>query len=123
MANVLDSLSFHQAALSGNRSETVRYHVGGDSFDVTAVVGATPIGFDLGNGVIQSWQATDFFIEADDLVLAGEEFLPEVGHRIVRTIRGVEVAFEVMPADDQRPFYPSDEARNVLRIHTKEVCG
>lgn len=109
------------STLKTSEGETVTIKVGGDEVDVTAVVGATPIGVDFGNGVFQTWQSTDFLIEASELVAGGVSFLPEPGMAFVRTIGGDEKRFEVMPADDGRVFRYTDPGRAMLRIHTKEV--
>lgn len=104
-------------------SQTVTIRDGAaESGDVLATIGQTVIGFDLGNGIVQSWQTTDFLIQAEDFVLEGNEVLPCVGMTITRTIRGNEVVFEVLNTDDGRCYRYSDDAtREMLRVHTRET--
>lgn len=115
------------SVLSSNEGEPVEYARGEELVDggLTAVVGATPIGFLLDSaGGTQSWQTTDFQIAAADLVIGGELTLPQVGDRIVRRIGGQRVPFEVLNADDRRCFrYVDGATRATLRVHTKEIHG
>jgi hypothetical protein len=97
-------------------------HGAATSGNVSATVGATLVGFDLGNGIVQSWQTTDFLIKADDFVVGSVETLPCLGMRINRTISGNDVQFEVLNADDGRCYRYSDDAtRTMLRVHTREI--
>lgn len=120
MANVQDSLSFHRAALRGSCAVEARIHVGGDYVDVPATIGQTPIGFDHGNGVIQTWQSTDFLVQAADLVIADQEITPHVGMWIACTLNGRSVEFNVLEADNGRCFQWSGPGRTTFRIHAKE---
>lgn len=92
------------------------------SDSVIAVVGQTVPGFDLGNGIVQSWETTDFLIAASSFIIDSGATLPAVGMVIVRTINSREVQYEVTNADDGRCYRFCDGAtRDMLRIHTREI--
>lgn len=113
-------------ALPAVAGETVTYLHDLEPVTLTdVVIGETPIGFDFGTGnIIQSWQTTDFLIPAASLALFGSEFVPQPGHRIVRTVLDQTIPFEVRNADDGRCFRYSDAVtREMLRVHCKEVMG
>lgn len=123
---MLDTASaWLDSTLKTSEGETVTLHVGGELLEVTAVIGATPIGFDFGTGgAIQSWQTTDFLIEVSELELNSAAFLPETGMQIDRTVNGFSTPYEVRPVEDGRCYRYSDAvARTMLRIHAKEVPG
>jgi len=90
--------------------------------DVVAVIGTMPVGYDLGNGILQSWQATDFFVSAALLAdPSGNEITPEVGQEFSRIVRGRAVIYRVCILDDGRCARPTDPSGRTLRIHTKEA--
>lgn len=104
--------------------QAVEVEVGGETINCTAVPGMTPIGFDLGNGILQTWQTQDFLIAVDELVLHGETVEPEQGMRIIRTVNGERVPFKVLATEDGRCWRWSDGVtRSMRRIHTKEGSG
>jgi len=88
--------------------------------NLTAVIGVTPIGFDLGGGVLQSWQITDFFLAADDLTDGAEEITPAVGQIFTRLIGGREVEYQVCNTDAGRCYRHPDPSWRTLQIHTKQ---
>lgn len=106
------------ATLAASDGETVTYSRGIPNVSLTAVLGATPTGFDLGNGILQTWQTQDFLIAETDLELSGHEVKPAVGDEV--TSDGV--VFRVCNATDGRCWRFTDPHRRTLRIHTKEVC-
>jgi hypothetical protein len=90
--------------------------------DVVAVIGATPVGFDLGNGILQSWLTTDFLIAANEISdPSGNEITPEVGQEITRIVRGKAITYRVCILDDGHCFRATDPSRRTLRIHTKQA--
>ncbi len=122
LADLLESLSFHHAALAGSRSRTVRYWRGAASVELSATFGSTPVGFALSGGVVQSWQTNDILVSTSDLVLGGAAILPQLGDRVEATINGQLVRFIVAETDDQRTHRWHDGAgRERLRIHLREA--
>lgn len=123
MADVLDSLSFHHAALRGSRSRTVRYWRGSAYVDLPATFGSTPIGFALSGDVTQSWQTNDIIASVSDLVLGGHAIEPERGDRVEATINGELVKFVVAETDDKRTHrYEHGGVRERYRIHMREAA-
>lgn len=106
------------STLATSDGVTVRYSRGIPYVDVTAVLGQTPTGFDLGNGILQTWQTQDFLIPQADFELSGSDVSPQVGDEV----RSGDVVFRVCLADDGRCWRFTDPYRRTMRIHTKEVC-
>ena len=116
-----DASAWLDATLATSDGETVRYSRGIPHVDVTAVSGQTPVDFDFGHGVLQTWQTQDFLIAAAALILSTHETTPCVGDEIKATIRSESVCFRVCNADDGRCFRYTDANRTMLRVHTKEI--
>lgn len=115
---MLDTASaWLDAQLATSEGVTVRYARGIPNVDVTAVLGQTPVGFDLGGGVLQTWQTQDFFLTKSTLLLSGHQAYPEVGDEI--TYSGT--TFRVCNATDGRCYRYTDPYRRTMRVHTKEI--
>ena len=102
-------------------SQAVTYHRGTDSVPLHATVGKTDYEVEDEYGFCVKAEVVDFLIRADDLVMAGQKTLPQLGDQI-RFTRGEQImVFEVMALAGQSCWRYSDSFGQTLRIHTKQV--
>ena len=122
MADLLEESS---AWLDGQRlkhlSRTVSYRRGEDAVDVRAAIGRTVFEVEDSVGVLERTESRDFLIPATDLVLGGEEVLPQQGDRIAESQDERVYIYEVMAPGREPCWRFSDAYRRTLRIHTKQV--
>jgi hypothetical protein len=125
---VADLLAQGSAWLEDQRhrylTTTVTYRRGDQNVQVQATIGRTIFRLDApsdGFGVTTRYVSRDYLIRAADLVLNGEQTLPQRGDQIVE-LNGV--THEVMgPGSGEPDWRFSDPQRLTLRIHTKEIPG
>ncbi len=103
-------------------TRTVVYQRGDSSVQVQATVGQTVFRIDDGYGGSVRVVQRDYLIRGEDLVLDGDEVLPQRGDR-VREVQGNKVfVHEVMgPGGSEPDWRYSDPHRRTLRIHTKHT--
>jgi len=120
--NLDSSAAWLDLILASSNGELVTFRDGALIVsNLTAVVGVTPIGFDLGGGVLQTWQVTDFFVSAADLTDGADTVTPAVGQIFTRVIGGREVEYQVCNADNGRCFRYPDPSWRTFQIHTKQA--
>ena len=102
-------------------SRPVTYARGEHSVEVQAAVGRTEFEVDNGTGILEKVESRDFLIRTSDLVLGGQNVLPERGDRIRETKDGLTYVYEVMAPGREPCWRYSDPYRRALRIHTKLV--
>jgi hypothetical protein len=73
-------------------------------------------------GIIQKIHSRDYLVEASELTIGRVAIEPRAGDRIIETISGQSMTFEVFPVDGDRCFRYRDASRQTLRIHTKRVA-
>lgn len=79
---------------------------------------------DLVDGtLVVSVRYRDFFVDVADYRIDGDEVAPQVDDKIVQTINGRSVVFQVVPLPGEREYRRSDRSGFVWRIHTREVAG
>ena len=100
---------------------TVTYHRGAFSVEIDATVGATRFEVDDGYGTVVEQEIRDYILASSDLVLDGEQVLPQRGDEIREVRGGVTYVYEVMDMGPERPYRFCDPAGKTLRIHTKHV--
>lgn len=123
MARAFDNAvkGLHRAARA-SRGLAVMYSRGDDSAAITAVPARSRVSMTDESGLTVTGQERDFIILAADLVLDGEQVLPERGDRIEQTVDGeTTYTYEVMPIAGQKHYQPCDDQGRLLRIHTKLV--
>jgi len=113
--------------LQGRRREhlsrTVTYRRGADSVEVAATVGETAFRLTEDYGAQVRVVRRDYLIAADDLVLGGQQVLPQAGDRTEETDGDQVFIYEVMgPGGGEPDWRYSDPYRRTLRIHTKHVA-
>ena len=97
------------------------YRHGPYSVDVPATVGVTRFEVDDGYGLVIEQEMRDYLIATADLVLHGEQTLPERGDEILEERDGVTSVYEVMELGAEQRYRTCDPAGKTLRIHTKHV--
>jgi hypothetical protein len=100
---------------------TVFYLRGAESIEVAATIGKTVFEIDDGIGARTQFEARDFLILADDLILDGRIVLPERGDRVQEVQTGKTFLYEVLAPGKEPCWRYSDPYRKTLRIHTKQV--
>jgi len=123
MADLLETGS---AWLHGQRKQhmvrTVTYRRGSASVEVRATVGQTVFRLVEDYGAQVRVVRRDYLVAAGDLVLNGQQALPEAGDRIEETDGDKVLIYEVMgPGGGEPDWRYSDPYRRTLRIHTKLV--
>jgi hypothetical protein len=122
MADLLQKASdWLEAMRNRHASRLVTYTRGTEAVVVSATIGKTIFQIDDGLGVSTQFEARDFLILAQELLLGGEKALPQRGDRI-QEMQGEEtVEYEVLAPGKEPCFRYSDPFRKTLRIHSKQV--
>ena len=137
MADIIsNALDFLHQKLAAHASVQVQYFQGANSVTLSAVVGTptgkqysqlglSPTAFDLtqGNPINMN---RDFSLLASDLVINGQQVLPQEGDEVWETTSdGVTAVYQVMPTQqgglawEYETGYRGPQAR--LTVHTKYV--
>jgi len=116
-----DGLDWLEEQRKEHLTRAVTYRRGASSVQVAAMVGATRFEVDDGYGLVVEQEMRDYIIAAADLVLDGEQMLPERGDEILEERDGVTYVYEVMELGAQQHYRFCDPAGKTLRIHTKHV--
>ena len=103
-------------------TRTVTYERGTDSVELAATVGRTEFEQADEYGVVHRIEARDYLVRAEDLVLAGQQTLPQAGDRIRETDGAQTFVYEVVAPGIEPPWRYSDPYRKTLRVHTKHVA-
>ena len=123
MANLLQSgTSWLADQLKTHASLQVTYVRGGEQVVVSATIGRTEFEIDDGSGIVQRLISRDYLIQAADLILAGNQTLPQPGDLIRETQGGSVMVYEVMTPGNEQHYRYSDPFGKLLRIHTKHVA-
>jgi hypothetical protein len=100
--------------LSASASRSVRYYRGTDYGVVAATVGSSRFESQGTSGVIETWESRDFMIRYGSLPF-GE---PQRHDKVVETINGVDVTYEVTSPRGVPVFHYGDAFRQTVRVHT-----
>jgi len=100
--------------LSAGASRSVRYSRGADYGTVLATIGTSRFESQGTSGVIEQWESRDFVIKAGTLPF-GE---PLRHDKIVDTINGVDITYEVTSPRGVPVFHYGDAFRQTVRVHT-----
>jgi len=104
-------------------TRTVVYQRGQNTVELQATVGQTVFRIDDGYGGSVRFVQRDYLIRGEDLVLAGDEVIPQRGDRIRETKDSKVFVHEVMgPGSGEPDWRYSGPNRSTLRIHTKHVA-
>jgi len=100
--------------LSAGASRSVRYQRGADYGIVNATVGNSRFEAQGTSGVVEMWESRDFIIKAG-LLPFGE---PQRHDKIVETLNGVDITYEVTSPRGVPVFHYGDAFRQTIRVHT-----
>lgn len=100
--------------LSAGAARSVRYQRGADFGSVLAVVGTSRFESQGTSGVIETWESRDFIVKTGSLPF-GE---PQRHDRIVETLNGIDVTYEVTSPRGVPVFHYADAFRQSVRVHT-----
>jgi hypothetical protein len=115
MADLLASgASWLAGQLSASASRSVRYSRGADFGTVLATIGSSRFESQGTSGVIEQWESRDFVIKAGTLPF-GE---PLRHDKIVETVNGVDITYEVTSPRGVPVFHWGDAFRQAVRVHT-----
>ena len=115
MSDLLASgASWLAGQLSASASRSVRYSRGADFGTVLATIGSSRFESQGTSGVIEQWESRDFVIKAGTLPF-GE---PLRHDKIIDTINGVDITYEVTSPRGVPVFHWGDAFRTTVRVHT-----
>jgi len=100
--------------LAASASRSVRYARGADYGTVLATIGTSRFESQGTSGVIEQWESRDFVIKAGTLPF-GE---PLRHDKIIDTINGVDITYEVTSPRGVPVFHYGDAFRQTVRVHT-----
>ena len=103
--------------LAASASRSVRYQRGVDFGMVNAAIGTSRFESQGTSGVIEQWESRDFIIKAGTLPF-GE---PLRHDKIVETVNGVDVTYEVTSPRGVPVFHHGDAFRQTVRVHTISI--
>ncbi len=115
---------FSRAATFLNRAmkdvdpHDVVYTRGATSLSFVAWIGRTVFASNRQNSVRVEFGEIDFFIEPSDLAGLAE---PKEGDRLVCTLGGSSMTFEIMAIPNEPAWRYSDPQRTRFRVHMKRV--
>jgi hypothetical protein len=115
MSDMLASgASWLASQLAAGASRSVRYSRGADFGTVLATIGTSRFESQGTSGVVEQWESRDFIIKAGTLPF-GE---PLRHDKIVETVNGVDVTYEVTSPRGVPVFHYGDAFRQTVRVHT-----
>lgn len=100
--------------LSAGAARSVRYQRGADYGSVLAVVGTSRFESQGTSGVVETWESRDFIVKTGSLPF-GE---PLRHDKIVETLNGIDVTYEVTSPRGVPVFHYADAFRQSVRVHT-----
>lgn len=101
---------------------TITYARGAETATLTAWLGTSFFARsteDPGASLVTSER--DYMIAAADLVIGGSQTVPQSGDRILETVDGEELIFEILVTAGEPGWRYSDQTRQIIRVHTKRV--
>lgn len=115
MSDLLASgASWLAGQLSASASRSARYYRAANYGVINATVGTSRFESQGTSGVLEMWESRDFVIKAGTLPF-GE---PLRHDKIVETVNGVDVTYEVTSPRGVPVFHYGDAFRQTVRVHT-----
>lgn len=100
--------------LAAGASRSVRYSRGADYGTVNATIGTSRFESQGTSGILETWESRDFVIKAGTLPFGD----PLRHDKIIETINGVDVTYEVTSPRGVPVFHWGDAFRQTVRVHT-----
>lgn len=94
-------------------SSTVVFVRGASAVETKATVGSSSFEAANQSGVVERWESRDFIVRTDDLPF-GE---PQRGDKVVETINGISVTYDVSSPRGVPLFHYGDAFRQTVRVH------
>lgn len=118
MADILaDGAAWLAGHLKDSAGRTITYVRGNQAVEVTATLGNSAFESQNQSGVAERWESRDYLIPDADLPF-GE---PLHGDKIVETINGVAVTYEVRTPRGVPLLHYADGFRLIVRVHTTQT--
>lgn len=115
MSDLLASgASWLAGQLAQAASRSVRYQRGVDYGSVLATIGSSRFEAQGTSGIVETWESRDYIIKAGTLPF-GE---PQRHDKIVETLNGVDVTYDVTSPRGVPVFHWGDPFRQTVRVHT-----
>jgi hypothetical protein len=115
MSDLLASgASWLAGQLAASASRSVRYYRAANYGVISAAVGTSRFESQGTSGVIEQWESRDFLVKAGTLPF-GE---PLRHDKIVETVNGVDITYEVTSPRGVPVFHYGDAFRQTVRVHT-----
>lgn len=102
--------------LKSSAGANVIYVRGQEAGEVTATIGASAFEAANQSGVIERWESRDYLIATADLPFGD----PAHGDKIVETVNGESVTYEVATPRGVPAWHYGDGFRVIVRVHTKQ---
>jgi cytidylate kinase len=124
MADMMkDAMLWLEAQRTEHMTRLVTYQRGAASVVVSATIGRTTFEVDRTLGIHEEIQSRDYLINAEDLVLDGNQVEPAAGDRIVELDGTKQFTYELSsPLGNEPAWRYSDDYRLTVRCHTKLVA-
>ncbi len=103
-------------------SRKVIYARGSATVEVNATTGRTIFVVNDDYGAQVRTESRDYLILAAELLLAGNQALPEVGDQVREQAGSQTFVYEVVAPGGEPHFRYSDSYRQTLRVHTKLIA-
>ncbi len=118
MADMLkNGMSWLESQRKNHFSSPVIYRRGEDFTELSATIGKTIFKVEDEYGRVVHYESRDYLISNADLIIGGENILPEVDDEIIENGH----IYEVMAPANEPEWRYSDTHRQTLRIHTKHT--
>jgi hypothetical protein len=113
-----DGAAWLAGRLAASAARTVTYSRGATSITLPATVGASAFEAASTAGVVERWESRDFIVQTSSFTTLG---LPQRHDRIVDTLGGFDVTYEVASPRGVPVWHYGDAFRATMRIHTKAI--
>jgi hypothetical protein len=118
MADLLASgAAWLAGQLAGSAGRQVRYVRGSSSSAITATVGRSMFEAANQSGVLEQWESRDFVVTTTAFPFG----VPQRHDRVVDTLGGSDVTYEVSSPRGVPVWHYGDGFRATMRIHTKAI--
>lgn len=104
--------------LSASASRSVAYYRGNNFGAISATIGSSQFQSQNASGVIETWESRDYIVKAGSLPFGD----PRRHDRIVETLNGVSVTYEVSSPAGVPLWRWADAFRSSIRVHTIAVA-
>jgi hypothetical protein len=116
-----ENIAWLKDQLKTHAGTPVQYKRGTSGVEVMATVGKTVFQFDKGYGLRERFEARDYLIPTESMIISGSQIYPKAGDRIEETRGSQKFIYEVMAPNNEPPWRYADPYGIVMRVHTKQI--